>query len=175
MVVLGVDPGSVVTGYGVIRSESSDLIPVSYGEFVVGKGETLSFFLMRLFENLKKIINETCPDVMAIEQIFLGKNVKSLIKQGHVRGVIILAGSSYGLPVYEYSSLEVKKAVTGYGRAGKSQVQRMVQRILGITEIPGEDAADALAVALCHVQLQGFLTRINMGQMKTTYGMPRRL
>lgn len=175
MVVLGIDPGSAVTGYGVICKRSYELIPVTFGEFSVGRGETFSYFLLRLFENLKDIISKTNPDVMAIEQIFFGKNVKSLIKQGHVRGVTILAGLSYGLPIYEYSPLEVKKAVVGYGRAAKSQVQKMVRSLLGIPEILEEDTADALAVAVCHVHVQSFVAKIHGNRVKTVHASPHRL
>ncbi|MEW6332710.1 MAG: crossover junction endodeoxyribonuclease RuvC, partial [Thermodesulfobacteriota bacterium] len=98
----------------------------------------------------KEAIRESAPQALAIEEIFYGKNVKSLIRQGHVRGVAILAGRHMGVPVYEYSPLEIKKAVVGYGRAEKSQVQTMVKAILGLPELPPPDAADALAVAICH-------------------------
>jgi len=91
---------------------------------------------------------------MAIENIFYGKNIRSLIKQGHVRGVAILAGADGGVPIYEYSPLEIKKAVVGYGRAEKGQVQRMVRAILKLPELPPPDAADALAVAICHVHFR---------------------
>ena len=91
---------------------------------------------------------------MVIENIFYGKNVRSLIKQGHVRGVAILAGADGGLPVYEYSPLEIKKAVVGYGRAEKEQVQSMVRAILKLPELPPPDAADALAVAICHINFR---------------------
>ncbi len=110
---------------------------------------------MAIYEQLMAVIGQTKPDVVAIEGIFYGKNVKSLIKQGQARGVAILAGSHSGLPVFEYSPLEVKKAVVGYGRAEKSQVQTMVKAILQLSETPRADAADALAVAICHAHCSG--------------------
>ncbi len=97
-----------------------------------------------------EVVKKSNPDRVALEDIFYGKNVKSLIKQGHARGVILLAASHSGLPVYEYSPLEIKQAVVGYGRAEKSQVQQMVKVILGMPVVPTADAADALAVAICH-------------------------
>jgi crossover junction endodeoxyribonuclease RuvC len=97
-----------------------------------------------------EVIEKSAPDVFAIEDIFYGKNVKSLIRQGEVRGVVILAASQNNLPIYEYSPLEVKKAVVGYGRAEKNQVQMMVKAILKLPQVPSADAADALAVAICH-------------------------
>jgi len=106
--------------------------------------------LLKTYEDLTALIGEAKPDIVAVEDIFYGKNVKSLIKQGHARGVVLLAASQYNLPVYEYSPLEIKKAVVGYGRAEKIQVQRMVKAILGMSALPPEDAADALAVAVCH-------------------------
>jgi crossover junction endodeoxyribonuclease RuvC len=100
------------------------------------------------------VIRHAAPEAMAIENIFYGKNIRSLIKQGHVRGVAILAGADGGVPIYEYSPLEIKKAVVGYGRAEKGQVQRMVRAILKLPELPPLDAADALAVAICHIHFR---------------------
>jgi crossover junction endodeoxyribonuclease RuvC len=100
------------------------------------------------------VICGTEPDALAIENIIYGKNIRSLIKQGHVRGVAILTGAESGVPVYEYSPLEIKKAVVGYGRAEKGQVQMMVRAILKLSELPPPDAADALAVAICHIHFK---------------------
>jgi crossover junction endodeoxyribonuclease RuvC len=148
--VLGIDPGSQVTGYGVIEKARSGLCHVVYGEIKPGRGATLSLCLQTIYDGLREAIRQSAPAALAIEDIFFGKNVKSLIKQGHVRGVAILAGKHMGIPVYEYSPLEIKKAVVGYGRAEKSQVQMMVRAILNLSELPPPDAADALAVAICH-------------------------
>jgi crossover junction endodeoxyribonuclease RuvC len=147
---LGIDPGSQVTGYGVIEKARSGLCHVVYGEIKPGRGATLSLCLQTIYDGLREAIRQSAPEALAIEDIFFGKNVKSLIKQGHVRGVAILAGKHMGVPVYEYSPLEIKKAVVGYGRAEKSQVQMMVRAILNLSELPPPDAADALAVAICH-------------------------
>lgn len=155
MRVLGIDPGSLITGFGVVEKRRSDILHIQHGEIkVTGKG-TLPSFLVSIYEQLMAVIGLTKPDAVAIEDIFYGKNVKSLIKQGQARGVAILAGSHSGLPVFEYSPLEVKKAVVGYGRAEKSQVQAMVKAILQLRETPRADAADALAVAICHAHCCG--------------------
>jgi crossover junction endodeoxyribonuclease RuvC len=148
--VLGIDPGSQVTGYGVIEKAGSGLCHIVYGEIKPGRGATLSLCLQTIYDGLLEAIRRSAPEALAIEEIFYGKNVKSLIRQGHVRGVAILAGKHAGIPVYEYSPLEVKKAVVGYGRAEKNQVQTMVKAILNLPALPPPDAADALAVAICH-------------------------
>ena len=150
MRTLGIDPGSRVTGYGIVEQAGGRIVRVDHGEIRIKKGDPFTRCLSRIFDELTEVIGRTKPDAVAIEDIFYGKNVKSLIKQGHVRGVALLAASRSGLPVHEYSPLEVKKAVVGYGRAEKQQVQVMVQAILRLEEILPEDASDALAIAICH-------------------------
>jgi crossover junction endodeoxyribonuclease RuvC len=149
--VLGIDPGSRVTGYGVVEKQRNDLIALLQGDVRLASNDSLSSFMIALYNQLLAVIDDIEPDAMAIEDIFYGKNVKSLIKQAHVRGVVILAGAMRQIPVFEYSPLEVKQAVVGYGRAEKSQVQKMVATILHLSKIPPADAADALAVAICHI------------------------
>lgn len=151
MKVLGIDPGSRVTGYGVVEKQRNGLIALLQGEVKSASNGSLSSFMIALYNQLLAVIDDVEPDAMAIEDIFYGKNVKSLIKQAHVRGVAILAGSMRHIPVFEYSPLEIKQAVVGYGRAEKSQVQKMVTTILRLSTIPPADAADALAVAICHI------------------------
>lgn len=150
MRVLGIDPGNYVTGYGIVEKQTRQLQHVSHGEFIVAKGSSRSSCLTSIYSRLLEVIEKSTPDVFAIEDIFYGKNVKSLIRQGEIRGVVILAASQRNLPIYEYSPLEVKKAVVGYGRAEKNQVQMMVKAILKLPHLPSADAADALAVAICH-------------------------
>jgi crossover junction endodeoxyribonuclease RuvC len=152
--VLGIDPGSHVTGYGVVEEAAYGLCCVKYGEIKPVKGVALSSCLQTICGGIQEVIRRTEPDALAIENIFYGKNIRSLIKQGHVRGVAILAGAESGVPVYEYSPLEIKKAVVGYGRAEKGQVQMMVRAILKLSELPPPDAADALAVAICHIHFR---------------------
>ena len=151
MKVLGIDPGSRVTGYGVVEKQRNGLIALLQGDVRLASNDSLSSFMITLYNQLLAVIDDIEPDAMAIEDIFYGKNVKSLIKQAHVRGVVILAGAIRQIPVFEYSPLEVKQAVVGYGRAEKSQVQKMVTTILHLAKIPPADAADALAVAICHI------------------------
>jgi crossover junction endodeoxyribonuclease RuvC len=148
--VLGIDPGNYVTGYGIVEKQKRQLQHVSHGEFIVPRGSSRSAGLTRIYSLLLEVIEKSAPDAFAIEDIFYGKNVKSLIRQGEIRGVVILAASQRNLPIYEYSPLEVKKAVVGYGRAEKNQVQMMVKAILKLPQLPSADAADALAVAICH-------------------------
>jgi crossover junction endodeoxyribonuclease RuvC len=152
--VLGIDPGSRVTGYGIVEYAASGLRCVLYGEIKPARGASLSACLQTVCGGIQEVIRQAAPEALAIEDIFYGKNIQSLIKQGHVRGVAILAGADGGLPVYEYSPLEIKKAVVGYGRAEKGQVQMMVRAILKLPELPPPDAADALAAAICHIHFR---------------------
>jgi crossover junction endodeoxyribonuclease RuvC len=152
--VLGIDPGSIVTGYGVVEQDARGLHCFVHGEIKPGRGASLSGCLQRVCDGIREVILTAKPEALAIENIFYGKNIRSLIKQGHVRGVAILAGAYEEVPVYEYSPLEIKKAVVGYGRAEKGQVQTMVRAILKLSELPPPDAADALAVAICHIHFR---------------------
>lgn len=148
--ILGIDPGSHITGFGVIERQGNYLKHVLHGEIKARKDARLSATLVSLYEQLSEVIAQTEPAAMALENVFYGKNVRSLIKQAQVRGVVIFSGADHDVAVFEYSPLEVKKAVVGYGRAEKRQVQVMVRAILKLPEIPPADAADALAAAICH-------------------------
>lgn len=148
---MGIDPGSRVTGYGVVAKVRSGFCHVIHGEIRPAKGVALTSCLQTIYDGIQEVIRQSAPEALAIEEIFYGKNVKSLIRQGQVRGVVILAGKQRGIPVYEYSPLEIKKAIVGYGRAEKAQVQTMAKAILNLPELPPSDAADALAVAICHI------------------------
>ena len=150
MRILGIDPGSHVTGYGIIEKKGNYLRHVLHGEIKAKKDSLLSEMLISIYQQLSAVITQNAPQAIALENIFYGKNVRSLIKQAQVRGVVIFAGADKGMPVFEYSPLEVKKAVVGYGRAEKRQVQIMVKAILKLPALPPADAADALATAICH-------------------------
>ena len=150
MRILGIDPGSHVTGYGIIEKKGNYLRHVLHGEIKAKKDSLLSTMLISIYQQLSAVISQNAPQAIALENIFYGKNVRSLIKQAQVRGVVIFAGADKGIPVFEYSPLEVKKAVVGYGRAEKRQVQVMVKAILKLPVLPPADAADALATAICH-------------------------
>lgn len=150
MRILGIDPGSHVTGFGVIEKDGNYLRHVVHGEIKPPKGSLLSAVLISIHRRLAALIKETNPDAIAIENIFYGKNVRSLIRQAQVRGLVIFTCADQDIRVFEYSPPEVKQAVVGYGRAEKRQVQIMVKTILKLSQIPPADAADALAVAVCH-------------------------
>ncbi len=138
-----------MTGYGVIDKSGNYLRHVSHGEIKPPKDSLLSEILMDISRSLGAVIVETDPQAVGLENIFYGKNVRSLIRQAQVRGVVIFTCAEKGIPVFEYSPLEVKKAVVGYGRAEKRQVQMMVKAILKLDVLPPADAADALATAIC--------------------------
>lgn len=151
MKILGIDPGSINCGYGLIqRYGNSEIRYISSGRIIIESRKPLYERLKDLYSYLSDMISEYGPDEIAVEKIFLSKGIKSAINFGHIRGVILLSAALSNKPIYEYSALEVKKSVVGYGRAEKSQVQRMVSRILGINKVLSPDSADALAIAICH-------------------------
>lgn len=156
MIVLGIDPGYAITGYGIIKNVGNRFQTIDYGVIVTNSDLPLPKRLLKLTVELEAIIAEYKPDVAAIEELFFSKNVKTAISVGHGRGVAVTAAARAGLEVYEYTPIQVKQAVVGYGRAEKRQVQQMVKAILGLSEIPKpDDVADALAVAICHSNSQG--------------------
>jgi crossover junction endodeoxyribonuclease RuvC len=147
--VLGIDPGSVATGYGVVSVEGSTLRRIGGGT-IRAKGDTLADRLACLQRELARAIAELEPECAALESIFSARNARSALVLGHARGVALAACGSAGLGPAEYTPQQVKAAVTGYGRAEKPQVMSMVQRLLGLSAPPPSDEADALAVAICH-------------------------
>jgi crossover junction endodeoxyribonuclease RuvC len=161
MRVLGIDCGTEYTGYGVVElGQDSKLICLACGAVKLSPREPMPARLSTIFDRLGAIIAEHRPDRVAIEDVFYALNVKSALKLGQVRGVAMLAASSAGLEVAEYSPLSIKSAVVGYGRAEKPQVQYMVARLLNLAEIPEPpDAADALAIAICHLHTSATLER----------------
>jgi crossover junction endodeoxyribonuclease RuvC len=151
MRVLGVDPGSIKSGYGIIDECENELVMVEYGVIRTMPKTPLAHRLLQISNRLQQLIAQFHPQVLAIEDIFFAQNAKSALKLGQSRGVILLTAAQAGLRIAEYSPLEVKQAVVGYGRADKSQVQHMVKVLLRLQEIPQpDDAADALAIAICH-------------------------
>jgi crossover junction endodeoxyribonuclease RuvC len=150
VIVLGIDPGTARTGYGVVASEGSDLRLLDYGCYETVNDRPLHQRLLLIHEGLTQMIEDHRPDAVGVERLFFNKNVQTAFAVGQARGVVLLAAAQHGLPVYEFGPHEVKMAVTGYGRAPKDQVQRMVQLMLSMRELPRpDDAADALAVAVC--------------------------
>lgn len=147
--ILGIDPGSRKTGFGIIELDKQKIHHVINGRLMVGDGD-FADRLKQIFEGLTDIIERYQPDMMAIEKVFLHKNADSALKLGQARGAAICAGVSQNLPVHEYSATQIKKAVVGNGHAKKEQVQYMMSVILKLPEVPDEDAADALACAMTH-------------------------
>lgn len=148
MIILGVDPGSRRTGYAVLCKEGSQLSPVTYGTIALGKSGLESRLLV-LYQQLSAVVDEHRPQYMAVEGIFHAKHAGSALKLGHARGVILLVAALNNLELHEFAPRAVKQAVTSSGKASKEQVQRMVKTLLRLSEDPQEDAADALAVAMC--------------------------
>ncbi|MBX3029212.1 MAG: crossover junction endodeoxyribonuclease RuvC [Chloroflexi bacterium] len=150
MIVLGIDPGTARMGYGLVERDGSRLRSVDHGCIETVPDRALPERLLFLHQAVTELIAEHAPQVVGVERLFFNKNVQTAFAVGQARGVVLLAAAQAGLPVYEYGPHEVKMAVTGYGKAPKDQVQRMVQMILGLASLPRpDDAADALAVAVC--------------------------
>jgi crossover junction endodeoxyribonuclease RuvC len=169
--VLGIDCGSGATGYGVIETEGRASRVVASGVILASARLSFPERLKKIADGLSRIIEVYAPDTVAVEEVFYSVNVKSALKLGHVRGVALLKAAEAGLPIHEYSPLQIKSSVVGYGRAEKSQVQHMVKVLLQLDDIPPEDAADALAVALCHAhcaQTQEKLASARPGRVAAT-------
>ncbi len=153
MRILGIDPGLVQTGFGIISVIKNKTSMVDYGVVKPSTSDELPQRLLTIFNDIQHIIQDYKPTVMAIEEVFYGKNVKSALLLGQARGSAIVAGSGMKLPVYEYSARKIKQSITGNGNAHKEQVQFMVKAQLNMSELPEPiDASDALAIALCHHQ-----------------------
>ncbi len=150
MRILGIDPGTRITGYALVDKDGNHLRHIDNGAIYTNSKDELPQRLKIIHDGLAAVIAKYHPDVMAIEQVFMAKNPQSALKLGQARGAAIVAGVSAQLPVAEYSALQVKSAVVGYGKAGKTQVQQMVKALMKLPEIAQEDASDALAVAICH-------------------------
>ncbi len=152
MRVLGIDPGTVTSGYGIVAEEDHKLFHVASGGISPSAKQPLPKRLKKIYEELEKVIGKYRPHIIVVEDIFVSKNIKAALKLGHARGVAILAAMNAGLPVYEYAPLEVKQSVVGNGKADKKQVQLMVKTLLELPKAPHPaDAADALAAAICHI------------------------
>ena len=161
MRILGVDPGYGIIGYGLIDKNGADLLPVDFGAINTPKEESVPVRLAVLDEALEKIIIKYKPDAIAVEELFFGTNITTAIKVAQARGVILLCSIKHCGLIYEYTPLQVKMALTGTGKADKKQVQYMVSAILGLKSAPKpDDAADALAVAICHANTNHYSQRI---------------
>jgi crossover junction endodeoxyribonuclease RuvC len=152
MLVLGIDPGTAITGYGLVKGEDDDLSLVAYGAITTSSDWPLPERLQRIYRELTALIEDQQPTAAAVEELFFSKNVRTALSVGQARGVALLAAANAGLPIHEYTPLQVKQAITGYGRATKDQVQQMVRMLLALGSVPQpDDAADAIAVAICHI------------------------
>lgn len=150
MKILGIDPGTATTGFGIVQKQHSKLKMIDYGVVSTSKSLPMSNRLLVLYEDIKEIIDSHKPDIIAIEQLFFARNVTTALTVGQARGVVLLAAQKADLHIVEFTPLQVKQSVTGYGQATKKQVQEMVMRILRLKTLPKpDDAADALAIAIC--------------------------
>ncbi|MDO4281046.1 MAG: crossover junction endodeoxyribonuclease RuvC [Peptococcaceae bacterium] len=151
MIILGLDPGTATTGYGVIRMNHFKISAIAYGTILTKPEMAMENRLEVIYEDLGQVLEQYRPDEVAIEKLFFGRNTTTAITVGQARGVLLLRLAQAGLPIGEYTPMQVKKALVGYGSAEKKQVQYMVQNFLNLPEIPKpDDAADALAIAICH-------------------------
>ncbi|MCH7897565.1 MAG: crossover junction endodeoxyribonuclease RuvC [Candidatus Methylomirabilales bacterium] len=159
--VLGIDPGSAATGYGVVEVRDRSLISIAHGVITTSSRQTFPLRLQVIHQTLQAVIGQHRPGCAVLEGIFFAKNVRSALQLGQARGAALVAAVGAGLEVFEYSPLEVKSAVTGYGRASKTQVQRMVGSLIDLSSgLPATDATDALALAICHIHGMGLQKRM---------------
>ena len=160
--IIGIDPGLETTGVGILDVKGNKYIPIHSGCIITSKDNNMSIRLKKIFDELSILINKFDPDCLAIEELFFSSNTKTAINVGHARGVLLLAGSINNLKIYEYTPLEIKQAVVGYGRATKEQIKYMLKIILNTDDgfFPNKDDAwDAMAVSLCHANNQKFRDR----------------
>lgn len=156
MIVLGVDPGSIVTGYGLIEKKQNQMSCIHAG--TISSSNKIPFYkrIHKIYQSMIDIMERYHPQEMAIEDVFFAKNVKSALKIGHARGAVLIAAVENGVKIFEYTPLEIKQSVVGYGRATKDQVRSMVQVILKLEKEPGYDTSDALATGICHLNWTRF-------------------
>lgn len=151
MIIMGIDPGFAITGYGVVKYDGNKFSVLDYGAITTAASMELSQRLLVLFNDLETLIDRYKPDAISIEELFFNKNIKTALTVGHGRGVAVLAAAKSGVDIFEYTPLQVKQSVVGYGRAEKAQIQQMVKAMLNLKAVPKpDDVADALAVAICH-------------------------
>ncbi|MFO1519733.1 MAG: crossover junction endodeoxyribonuclease RuvC [bacterium] len=160
MRILGIDPGSQITGYGIVEKIGPRLLHVDNGGIFTRGQESFSSKLKTIFQGVEELIERYAPQAVAIESIFYGKNIRSSFQLGHARGVAMVAAANRDLSVFEYTPLSVKQALVGYGRASKEQIQQMVKHLLKLPETTYFDASDALAVAICHLNSLKFTEKV---------------
>lgn len=157
MRILGIDPGIAIVGYGLVDEHNGDIKPVQYGSIQTPKELTTSARLQQIYLGMKEIIERYQPNVIAVEKLFFNTNTTTAFTVGQARGVILLAAEQANLTLFEYTPLQVKQAVVGYGRAEKKQIQSMVKLLLNLKEVPKpDDVADALGIAITHAHSKGY-------------------
>ncbi|HXG51642.1 MAG TPA: crossover junction endodeoxyribonuclease RuvC [candidate division Zixibacteria bacterium] len=159
-VILGIDPGSIVTGWGVVEAAGSSAVHVAHGVITSDGAVGPAARLGRIYRGIQEVFEAYRPAVVSLERVFFARNAQSALKLGQARGVALLAAAHHGASVYEYAAAEIKAAVVGYGRATKEQVQMMVCSLLGLRGTMAEDASDALAAAICHANRSAFHSRL---------------
>lgn len=163
MIILGLDPGTAITGYGLIQAQGSRIRGICYGVIRTPATAPMSARLLTIFREVGDIMDHYRPDEVAIEQVFFGRNVSTALSVGQARGLLLVQAESRGLPVGEYTPMQVKQALAGTGAADKAQVQYMVRNLLQLEEVPRpDDAADALAIAICHAHSIRFTGRVSL-------------
>lgn len=156
MRILGIDPGYAIVGFGVLEYDGYKFVPVHFGAITTEANTDFNLRLKTIYDDMNTVLSTFKPEVMAIEKLFFNTNQKTVIDVAQARGVTLLAATNSGIPIYEYTPLQVKQSVVGYGRAEKKQVMEMTRKILGLASVPKpDDTADALAIAICHGHSSG--------------------
>ena len=167
MVILGIDPGYAIIGWGAVRYERGRFAPLCFGAVTTEAGVPFNCRLQQIYDDTVMLLQKVRPDAIAIEKLYFTNNKTTAVQVCEARGVILLAAEQQGVAVYEYTPLQVKSAVTGYGKAEKPQVMEMTRRLLGLKEVPRpDDTADALAIAICHAQSGASAVKQRLNRMK---------
>ena len=170
MIILGIDPGYAIIGYGVVRYEKNHYTTLDYGAVTTPAKTDFALRLGMVYDGVAEVLERWKPDALAAEQLFFNSNTTTAIDVAQARGVILLAAQKHGVPVFQYTPLQVKQAVVGYGRAEKSQVMEMTRLLLNLSRVPKpDDTADALAIAICHAHTSGS----QIGALMSKYGYAR--
>jgi crossover junction endodeoxyribonuclease RuvC len=172
--IVGIDPGTMITGWGVVEAIGSSLNHIAHGTIATTGAPAQADRLSLIYRGIEEVIQLYTPDGISLERVFFARNAQSALKLGQARGVALLAAAHHGLTVNEYAAAEIKMAVVGYGQASKVQVQKMVASLLRVAEQMAADAADALAAAICHLHRQSFQSRIVEALRAECAGAPRR-
>lgn len=166
MIILGIDPGYAIVGIGVLEYKGNKFRPIEYNAITTHASSITSLRLKKIKEDIQEYLHKYKPDAVAIEELFFNNNAKTAIAVAQARGVLVAEVAAANIPIYEYTPLQIKQAVTGYGRADKNQMQQMVKMLLNLNAIPKpDDAADALAVAICHAHSSGINDELGLNRL----------